>query len=144
MSLEGSHVFGFYVKTIQIGIYTHFLKKVWQIWTGFLQSYNRPLFLSRATIHSRKWRGRNRPVHLKASAQGSSVAQSSEEAPFTSEIVGSSLASRYRLMCGLMHVKSVSQRSAESRGFSPGSPVSSHRESWQGVSGVRKVISKLL
>ena len=27
-------------------------------------------------------------------------------------------------------VKRVSQRSAESRGFSPGSPVSSHRERW--------------
>ena len=27
------------------------------------------------------------------------------------------------------HVKGVSQRSAESRGFSPGAPVSSHRES---------------
>jgi hypothetical protein len=30
------------------------------------------------------------------------------------------------------HVKRVSQRSAESRGFSPGAPVSSHRKSWQG------------
>jgi hypothetical protein len=29
------------------------------------------------------------------------------------------------------HVKRVSQRSAESRGFSPGAPVSSHRECWQ-------------
>ncbi len=28
--------------------------------------------------------------------------------------------------------KSISQRSAEGRGFSPGTPVSSHRESWQG------------
>jgi hypothetical protein len=28
-----------------------------------------------------------------------------------------------------------SQRSAESRGFSPGTPVSSHRESWQGGLG---------
>jgi hypothetical protein len=27
-----------------------------------------------------------------------------------------------------IHVKRVSQRSAESRGFSPGTPVSSHRE----------------
>ena len=33
------------------------------------------------------------------------------------------------------HVKRVSQRSAESRGFSPGTPVSSHRESWQGGLG---------
>jgi hypothetical protein len=29
----------------------------------------------------------------------------------------------------LTHVKSVGQRFAESRGFSPGAPVSSHRES---------------
>jgi hypothetical protein len=34
-----------------------------------------------------------------------------------------------------IHVKRVSQRSAESRGFSPGAPVSSHRESWQGGLG---------
>ena len=33
------------------------------------------------------------------------------------------------------HVKRVSQRSAESRGFSPGTPVSSHRESWLGGLG---------
>jgi hypothetical protein len=32
-------------------------------------------------------------------------------------------------------VKRVSQRSAESRGFSPGAPVSSHRESSQGELG---------
>jgi hypothetical protein len=32
-------------------------------------------------------------------------------------------------------VKRVSQRSAESRGFSPGAPVSSNRESWQGGLG---------
>jgi hypothetical protein len=31
--------------------------------------------------------------------------------------------------------KSKSQRYAESRGFSPGTPVSSHRESWQGGLG---------
>jgi hypothetical protein len=37
--------------------------------------------------------------------------------------------SRYGLMWR------VSQRSAESRGFSPGAPVSSHRESWQGGLG---------
>jgi hypothetical protein len=30
------------------------------------------------------------------------------------------------------HVKRVSQRSAECCGFSPGAPVSSHKESWQG------------
>jgi hypothetical protein len=33
------------------------------------------------------------------------------------------------------HVKRVCQRSAESRGFSPGAPVSSHRKSWQGGLG---------
>jgi hypothetical protein len=33
------------------------------------------------------------------------------------------------------HVKRVSQRFAESRGFSPGAPVSPHRESWQGGLG---------
>jgi dsRNA-specific ribonuclease len=50
-----------------------------------------------------------------------SVAQSSEQAPFTSEFVG--------LILMRTHVKKVSQRSAESHGFSPGAPVSSHRES---------------
>ena len=39
-----------------------------------------------------------------------------EQEPFTSEIVGSILA--------VDDVKTVSQRSAESRGFSPGTPVS--------------------
>jgi hypothetical protein len=33
--------------------------------------------------------------------------------------------------------KSKNQRSAESRGFSTGTPVSSHRESWQGGLGKR-------
>jgi hypothetical protein len=33
------------------------------------------------------------------------------------------------------HVKRVCQRSAESRGFSPGAPISSHRESWHGGFG---------
>jgi hypothetical protein len=51
-----------------------------------------------------------------------SVAQSSEQGPFTSEYVGSILGTD-------SSVKRVSQRSAESRGFSPGAPVSSHRES---------------
>ena len=38
--------------------------------------------------------------------------------------------------------KEYSQRSAESRGFSPGtpvSPVSSHMESWQGGLGLRAI-----
>jgi hypothetical protein len=51
------------------------------------------------------------------------MAQSSGQAPFTSEFVGSILATD---SC------EKSQRSAESRGFSPGAQVSSHRESWQG------------
>jgi hypothetical protein len=57
--------------------------------------------------------------------------------PFTSEVAGSSLgenfldATRTQSSCE----KSKSQRSAESREFSPGTPVSSHRESWQGGLG---------
>jgi hypothetical protein len=57
--------------------------------------------------------------------------------PFTSEAAGSSLneiflnATRTQSPCE----KSKSQRSAESRGFSPGTTVSSHRESWQGGLG---------
>ena len=51
---------------------------------------------------------------------GLRLAQSLEQAPFTSEIVGSILATD---SC------EKSQRSAESRGFFPGAPVSSHRES---------------
>ena len=56
------------------------------------------------------------------------MAQSSEQAPFTSEIEGSILAIG-------TNVKIVSQRSAESHGFSPGAPVSLHTESGQGVLG---------
>ena len=44
------------------------------------------------------------------------MAQWSVRSPFTSEVAGS------------IHVKRVSQHSAESRGISPGTPVSSHRE----------------
>ena len=59
--------------------------------------------------------------------------------PFTSEAAGSSLseyflnATRTQSSCE----KNKSQRSAESRGFSSGAPVSSHRESWQGGLGKR-------
>jgi hypothetical protein len=57
---------------------------------------------------------------------GVSVAPLSDQVPFTSaEIVGSIHATN---SCETIR---VSQRSAESRGFSPGAPVSSHRESWQ-------------
>jgi hypothetical protein len=57
--------------------------------------------------------------------------------PFTSEAAGSNLtkyflnATRTQSSCE----KSKSQRSAESRGFPPGTPVSSHRESSQGGLG---------
>jgi hypothetical protein len=59
------------------------------------------------------------------------VAQSSEQAPFTSEIVCSILT-----WSNDTRVKRVSQRSTESRGFSPGTTVSSHNESWQGGLGL--------
>ena len=60
-----------------------------------------------------------------------SVAKWLAHLPFTSEAAGSSLsenflnATRTQSSCE----KSKSQRSAESRGFPPGTPVSSHRES---------------
>ena len=62
---------------------------------------------------------------------GASVAKWLAHLPFTSEAAGSNLtkyfpnATRTQSSCE----KSKSQRSAESRGFSPGIPVSSHRES---------------
>ena len=62
---------------------------------------------------------------------GASVAKWLEHLPFTSEAAGSSLSeyflntTRTQSSCE----KSKGQRSAESRGFSPGTPVSSHRES---------------
>ena len=60
-----------------------------------------------------------------------SVAQLSVRSPFTSEVAGSILRENFlnvtRTQCSI-HVKRVSQHSAESRGFSPGAPVSSHRE----------------
>jgi hypothetical protein len=51
---------------------------------------------------------------------------------FGREVVGSDFRSQKTFSMRLessTHVKRVSQRSAESRGFSPGTPVSSHRES---------------
>ena len=49
----------------------------------------------------------------------------------TSEVACSILGENFfnlaRIQCST-HVKRVSQHSAESRGFSPGTPVSSHRE----------------
>ena len=51
--------------------------------------------------------------------------------PFTSEVAGSILSENFlnvtRAQCST-HVKKVCQHSAESRGFSPGTPVSSHGE----------------
>ena len=62
---------------------------------------------------------------------GVSVAQWSERSPLTSEVAGSILSENFlnvtRTQCST-HVKRVSQHSTESRGFSPGAPVSSHRE----------------
>ena len=56
------------------------------------------------------------------------MAQWSEHSSFTSEVAGSILRENFlnvtRSQCST-HVKS--QHSAESRGFSPGAPVSSHR-----------------
>ncbi len=62
---------------------------------------------------------------------GASVAQRSELSPFTSEAAGPILRENFlnatRTQCST-HVKRVNQHSAESRGFSPGSLVSSHKE----------------
>ena len=59
------------------------------------------------------------------------LAQWSERSPFTSEAAGSILRENFlnvtRTQCST-HVKRVSQHSAESRGFSLGTPVSSHKE----------------
>ena len=51
--------------------------------------------------------------------------------PFTSKVAGSSLSENFLSVTRTQSSceKSKSQRSAESRGFSPGTPVSSHRES---------------
>ena len=59
------------------------------------------------------------------------MAQWSNHSPFTSEVAGSILRENFlnvtRSQCST-HMKRVSQHSAENRGFSPGAPVSSHRE----------------
>ena len=59
------------------------------------------------------------------------MAQWSERSPFTSEVAGSILSENVlnvtQTQCSA-HTKRVSQHSAESRGFSPGAPVSFHRE----------------
>ncbi len=59
------------------------------------------------------------------------VREWSERSPFTSEVAGSILRENFlnvtRTHCST-RVKRVSQHSAESRGFSLGTPVSSHKE----------------
>ena len=62
---------------------------------------------------------------------GASVAKWLAHLPFTSEAAGSSLSENFLNVTRTQSSceKSKSQRSAESRGFSPGTPVSSHRES---------------
>ena len=63
--------------------------------------------------------------------EGATVAKWLAHLPFTSEAAGSNL-TKYFLNATRTQSsreKSKSQRSAESRGFSPGTPVSSHRES---------------
>jgi hypothetical protein len=72
-------------------------------------------------------------------SSGNSVAKWLAHLPFTSKVASSDLienflnATRTQSSCE----KSKSQRSAESRGFSLGTPVPSHRESWQGGLGKR-------
>jgi hypothetical protein len=68
---------------------------------------------------------------------GASVAKWLAHLPFTSEAESSSLSENFLNATQTQSSceKSKSQRSAESRGFPPGTPVSSHRESWQGGLG---------
>ena len=72
-----------------------------------------------------------RELNCNSNLTGASVAKWLAHLPFTSEAAGSSLsenflnATRTQSSCE----KSKSQRSAESRGFPPDTPVSSHRES---------------
>ena len=74
----------------------------------------------------------NKQYKKKAVKQsGASVAQWSERSPFTSEVAGSILSENFPNVTRTQYsanVRRVSQHSAESRGFSPGAPVSSHRE----------------
>ena len=68
---------------------------------------------------------------IRTVAYGALVAQWSVHWPFTSEVAGSILSENFlnvaRTQCST-HVKRVNQHSAESCGFFPGAPVSSHRE----------------
>jgi hypothetical protein len=70
------------------------------------------------------------------SLNGALVAKWLAHLPFTSEAAGSSLSENFLNATRTQSCeKSKSQRSAESHGFPPGTPVSSHRESWQGGLG---------
>ena len=77
------------------------------------------------------------------------MAEWSERSPFTSEVAGPILSENVfndtRTQCST-HVKRVSQHSAESRRFSPGAPVSSHRKltGWVRINTDREVKSQLL
>jgi hypothetical protein len=68
---------------------------------------------------------------------GASVAKWLAHLPFTSEAAGSSLSENFLNATRTQYSreKSKSQRSAEGRGFPPGTPAPSHRESWQGDLG---------
>ena len=70
-------------------------------------------------------------MHPNVPKYSNHLAQWSERSPFISEVASSILSENVlnvtRTQCSI-HVKRVSQHSAESRGFSPGAPVSSHRE----------------
>jgi hypothetical protein len=68
---------------------------------------------------------------------GASVAKWLAHLSFTSEAAGSSLSENFLNATRTQSSRegSKSQRSAESRGFPPGTPVSSHRESRQGGLG---------
>ena len=98
-------------------------KAVFSLLAGSSSTCQYPLFRSMVEKHL---------APFKASrVTGASVAQWSERSPFTSEVACSILSENSlnvtRTQCST-HVKKVCQRSAESRGFSPGTPVSSHRE----------------
>ena len=72
-----------------------------------------------------------RSKRIRNKVSGASVAKWLAHLPFTSEAAGSSLSENFLNVTRTQSSceKSKSQRSAESRGFPPGTPVSSHRES---------------
>jgi hypothetical protein len=84
-----------------------------------------------------RWWPSDRKIEPKDRTYGASVAKWLAHLPFTSEAAGSNLtkyflnATRTQSSCE----KSKKSTLCRSRGFSPGTPVSSHRESWQGGLG---------